>query len=241
MKRGLLYSCARSHGYTKLVLAQHLDDIAESFFMSVFNNGLCRTMKANYEVDEGGLNVIRPLVYAREAMLTDYAREGRFPVVNENCPACFEEPKERARVKKLLSKEENFNATMFDSMRRALTPTMHQDFVGVCRSFEGEVMERGKKENRVRYTHNEKNEVVVSDVPFPMSQNQNQNQEEKEKGNGGGIFDQVSDEDLTKELARRKAARVISQRKGGAGAGAGAVGGGGKATCSIAGTCQIFE
>ena len=69
MKRGLLYSTAQTHGYNKLVLAQHLDDCAESFFMSAMKNGFLRTMKANYKVgdgDGGELSVIRPLVYVRE-------------------------------------------------------------------------------------------------------------------------------------------------------------------------------
>ena len=48
MKRGILYSCARREGYNKLVLAQHLDDLAESMLMSAFHNGRLRTMKANY-------------------------------------------------------------------------------------------------------------------------------------------------------------------------------------------------
>ena len=34
-KRGLLYSTCRTHGYNKLVLAQHLDDLAESFYMYI--------------------------------------------------------------------------------------------------------------------------------------------------------------------------------------------------------------
>lgn len=52
MKRGLLYTTAREGGYNKLVLAQHLDDLAESFFMSAIHNGFLRTMKANYQVGE---------------------------------------------------------------------------------------------------------------------------------------------------------------------------------------------
>ncbi|CAB1114004.1 unnamed protein product [Ectocarpus sp. CCAP 1310/34] len=39
MKRGLLYACCREQGYNKLVLAQHLDDLAESFIMSALHNG----------------------------------------------------------------------------------------------------------------------------------------------------------------------------------------------------------
>lgn len=42
MKRGLLYSCCREQGYNKLVLAQHLDDLAESFIMSALHNGQVR-------------------------------------------------------------------------------------------------------------------------------------------------------------------------------------------------------
>ena len=38
-KRGLLYSCCRTNGYNKLVLAQHLDDLVESFLMSALHNG----------------------------------------------------------------------------------------------------------------------------------------------------------------------------------------------------------
>jgi len=43
MKRGNLYTCARENNCNKLVLAQHLDDCAESCFMSIFHNGLIRS------------------------------------------------------------------------------------------------------------------------------------------------------------------------------------------------------
>ena len=52
MKRGLLYSCVRKEGYNKLVLAQHLDDMAESWMMSAFHNGTSRTMSAAYTIAE---------------------------------------------------------------------------------------------------------------------------------------------------------------------------------------------
>ena len=48
MKRGMLYSCARREGYNVLSLGQHLDDLSESFLMSILHNGLMRTMKVNY-------------------------------------------------------------------------------------------------------------------------------------------------------------------------------------------------
>jgi tRNA(Ile)-lysidine synthase TilS/MesJ len=128
-KRGLLYSCCRDNNYNKLVLAQHLDDLAESFMMSALHNGQVRTMKANYPIDnaDDDIRVIRPLVYTREQSTRDFSLSLQLPVINENCPACFEEPKERARMKKLLSQEEIMIPSLFQNMRRALTPLMHGD------------------------------------------------------------------------------------------------------------------
>ena len=55
-----------------------------------------RTMKANYTIEAGDVRVIRPLVYVRERSTRDFSQEVRLPVINENCPACFEEPKVRS-------------------------------------------------------------------------------------------------------------------------------------------------
>ena len=51
----LTYHYFRREGYNVLAMGQHLDDLAESFLMSVFHNGRIRTMKANYTVKEGDL------------------------------------------------------------------------------------------------------------------------------------------------------------------------------------------
>jgi tRNA 2-thiocytidine biosynthesis protein TtcA len=84
-KRGLLYSCCRTHGYNKLVLAQHLDDLAESFIMSSLHNGQIRTMKANYTIEAGDVSVIRPFVYTREVQTRDFSTAVRLPIINEVC------------------------------------------------------------------------------------------------------------------------------------------------------------
>ncbi|CAI5715820.1 unnamed protein product [Peronospora destructor] len=124
MKRGILYTCCRKNGFNKLVLAQHLDDLAESFFMSAMHNGQLRTMKAKYWNDQRDVEVLRPLAYVREIELKKFAYDSRLPVINENCPACFEEPKERRRIKKMLAQEESLYPDMYNSLRRALLPLM---------------------------------------------------------------------------------------------------------------------
>merc|ERR1712176_1526135 len=145
MKRGNLYTCARKNNCNKLVLAQHLDDLAESFMMSVMHNGFLRTMKANYRVNAGDISVIRPLIYCREGLMTEFAKNANLPVINENCPACFEEPKERARIKKLLSREETMYTNFYDNLRRSIIPLMHDDTTAILRCYTEQAVSKSRK------------------------------------------------------------------------------------------------
>lgn len=58
--------------------------------MSVFHNGVLRTMKACYMNKEKDIRVIRPFVYVREKQLREFAKTMNLPIIDENCPACFE-------------------------------------------------------------------------------------------------------------------------------------------------------
>ena len=124
LKRGIMYSTARAEGYNVLALAQHLDDLAESFLMSAFRGGRLRTMKAHYVNDAGDVRVIRPFVYVRERQLADFAARAGLPVVPESCPACFRAPTERMRMKALLAEEERHNPRLFRSLLSTLRPLM---------------------------------------------------------------------------------------------------------------------
>lgn len=242
MKRGNLYTCARRNNCNKLVLAQHLDDCAESFLMSVMHNGflryvlgkhhytlemlyshisfcyIFRTMKANYMINAGDLSVIRPMVYCRESLMTDFAKAANLPVINENCPACFEEPKERARIKKLLAREETLFPNLHDNIRRSLIPLMHDESTAILRCYLEETLARGKKDNSPKDAgKGRKGKRVAVNV---MS--------EEKKGDQGDVqtedtkpaplpeaghdqkrvktsLAEASEEDLMMELARRKA------------------------------------
>ncbi|KAI9023213.1 hypothetical protein DFJ74DRAFT_668130 [Hyaloraphidium curvatum] len=125
MKRGHLYTAARREGMTALILAQHLDDLAESMYMAMSRNGQLRTMRACY-AEKDGLRIIRPLVYVREKETREFAVKAGLPIINENCPACFAAPGERERVKALLKREEAAVPNLFDSLRRAMLPLMDE-------------------------------------------------------------------------------------------------------------------
>jgi len=124
LRRGILYRVARENGYGVLALAQHLDDLAESFLMSAFFGGKLRTMQAHYLNDAGDVRVIRPLVYARERQTRDFASRAALPIIFENCPACFSTPMQRYQMKNLLAEQEKLHSKLFASLLTAMKPLM---------------------------------------------------------------------------------------------------------------------
>jgi len=131
MKRGVMYTTARTHGYNVLALGQHLDDLAESFLMSAFHGGRLQTMKAHYLNDAGDVRIIRPLVYVRERQLRAFAESAALPVIRDNCPACFRMPTQRAHIKQLLAGEESHNSRLFEALLATMRPLMDHNSVKV--------------------------------------------------------------------------------------------------------------
>jgi tRNA 2-thiocytidine biosynthesis protein TtcA len=125
MKRGIMYSTARREGYTVLALGHHLDDLAESFFMSVFQNGSLHTIKAHYRNKEGDIRIIRPLIYVREQQIRDFAHQSGFPIISSRCgedSPHFRTPTQRRHIKQLLAQEEENNPSLFHSLLAAIKP-----------------------------------------------------------------------------------------------------------------------
>jgi tRNA 2-thiocytidine biosynthesis protein TtcA len=126
IKRGVIYNTARKNGFNVIALAQHLDDLAESFLMSAFHGGKLKTMKAHYVNDDGDLRIIRPLVYVRERLTRDFTQNNKLPVIADSCPACFSMPTQRQHMKELLAAEEAENKLLFKSLLTTLKPLMSE-------------------------------------------------------------------------------------------------------------------
>lgn len=122
IKRGLMYRVVRDKGFNVLALGHHLDDLAESLMMSIFHNGRLQTMKANYVNDAGDVRIIRPLIYARERQIKDFAKNAELPIIIDNCPACFEMPTQREHFKQMLLDEEKNNTTLYKNILAAIKP-----------------------------------------------------------------------------------------------------------------------
>merc|ERR1711976_862804 len=84
-------------------------------------------MKANYHVEDQDLRVCRPLVNVREKLMAQFAKENQLPIIADNCPACFAAPKERHRVKMMLSQQEFEHPDLFWSLLKAMKPLVAID------------------------------------------------------------------------------------------------------------------
>jgi hypothetical protein len=169
------------------------------------HNGFLRTMKANYKINAGDISVIRPMVYCRESLMTEFVKAANLPVINENCPACFEEPKERARVKKLLTREETLFPNFYDNIRRSLIPLMHEDTTAILRCYTEEAVARSRKENsnpvkRLKNAEEKKDDSLKLNTFLNSSMGQPRELRTV-------LLSEASEDDLLMELARRRADR----------------------------------
>ncbi len=67
----------------------------------------------------------------REKQLRNFAETNHLPVIPENCPACFESPKERHRTKQLLAQQELLFPRLYWSLKSAMYPVMNIRATGV--------------------------------------------------------------------------------------------------------------
>ncbi|KPJ91796.1 MAG: adenine nucleotide alpha hydrolase [Gammaproteobacteria bacterium SG8_11] len=128
IKRNIMYATARREGYNVLALAQHLDDLAESFLMSSFYSGQLRTMKAMYYNEHRDVRIVRPMIYVRERQTIAYAKEAGLPLIAESCPACVIKPQQRQHMKALLAEEEKHNKNLFKNLLTTIKPLMLQEY-----------------------------------------------------------------------------------------------------------------
>src|SRR5918993_186990 len=66
LRRGALYAHAKAHGFTKIALGHHRDDLLATFFMNLFFHSKLATMPPKLLSDDGEHVVIRPLAGCRE-------------------------------------------------------------------------------------------------------------------------------------------------------------------------------
>lgn len=105
LRRGIIYSWAVNNGITKIALGHHRDDIIETLFLNLFFGGKLKSMPPKLLSDDGRNTVIRPLAYAKESDIAEYAELKSFPIIP--CNLCgSQENLQRKQVKAMLAKWE---------------------------------------------------------------------------------------------------------------------------------------
>jgi len=135
MRRGALYSKAKELGFNKLALGHHFDDAVETFFMSMFYNGMMKSMPPKYTANTG-VEVIRPMIKVREKWIEYMAEKNDFPIIagEESCLALkdaegVKTPYARAKIKKWLREMEEEEPKLFQRLESAFENIECQTFL----------------------------------------------------------------------------------------------------------------
>ena len=81
LRRGIIYRYAEEHGFNKIALGHHRDDMIRTLMMSIFYNGDIRSMPPKLLSDNKKHIVISPLCYVQEKDIITFATEQAFPII----------------------------------------------------------------------------------------------------------------------------------------------------------------
>lgn len=81
LRRGIIYRYASEHGFSKIALGHHRDDLITTYLMSILYNGNSQSMPPKLLTDDKKHIVIRPLAYCQEADIQEYAEQNEFPII----------------------------------------------------------------------------------------------------------------------------------------------------------------
>ena len=119
-RRGILYRFAREHGYNRIALGHHRDDILETLLLNMFYGGKLKSMPPKLLSDDGANMVVRPLAYSREKDIDRYASVAGFPIIP--CNLCGSQDNlQRAVIKDMLQSWDRDFPGRLESMFRSVT------------------------------------------------------------------------------------------------------------------------
>lgn len=103
LRRGIIYEYAATHGFNKIALGHHRDDLIETLLLSIFYNGAIKSMPPKLLTDDKRNIVIRPMVYCQEKDIAEYAKSRCFPIIP--CNLCGSQENLKRKQMKALIKQ----------------------------------------------------------------------------------------------------------------------------------------
>lgn len=117
-RRKQLFNFAQDHGFNKIALGHHQDDLLHTALMNLTFQGHFSTMPARLAMRKMPLAIIRPLCSIQEADIQRYATLHQFSPLVKQCP--FEHDSQRTAARHLFSEFEKMNPEARYSLWHAL-------------------------------------------------------------------------------------------------------------------------
>lgn len=118
LRRGILYNYAIAHGFTKIALGHHRDDINITLLLNAFYNGSLSSMPPKLRSQDGKNTVIRPLVFVPEKDTRYLADAWKIPLIP--CNLCGSQDNlRRQELKKWLVQMEKRDPQLGESLLAA--------------------------------------------------------------------------------------------------------------------------
>lgn len=158
LRRGIIYRYAEEHGFTKIALGHHRDDLIRTLMMSILYNGDTRSMPPKLLSDNKKHIVIRPLCYVQEKDIITFAQEQAYPIIP--CTLCgSQENLARKRIGKLIDQLAEENPKIPSNILHALqsikpSQLMDQDLFSF-KNLESQLLEPRKIDDEGLFTDGE--------------------------------------------------------------------------------------
>lgn len=121
-RRKALFRFAEEHGYNKLALGHHQDDIITTWLMNVTFEGSVDTMRPSMPMRHYALTVIRPLCLVHEAWISEVAATEGFERQKTPCP--YDTATRRTDINAIFHQLQQMNPEARYSLWRAITKSM---------------------------------------------------------------------------------------------------------------------
>ncbi len=120
LRRKRLFEIADELNCNKVALGHNKDDIIETFFLNICYSGEISTMVPSQPFFKGKFTVIRPLAFADEKLIRDFAREQNFPEFVNPCPSANNSKRReiKAVLKRLYRSNNKIKGNIFRAMSR---------------------------------------------------------------------------------------------------------------------------
>ncbi|GAF04773.1 tRNA lysidine(34) synthetase [Saccharicrinis fermentans] len=117
-RRKELFDFALKNGFKKIALGHHLDDAIETLMMNMVMHANISSIPPTLQMFNGKLLLIRPLIYATNAEMTQYAEIKQFTSLKKECP--YEDHTSRNTARQWINQFEKLNpqarSNLFKSM-----------------------------------------------------------------------------------------------------------------------------